>query len=70
MTVVTVSPKYQIVIPETVRKQLGIRPGQKLEAMADGDQVVLAPHVGIADARGMLAGLPDDFRREKTDRRL
>ncbi len=33
MLTVTVSPKFQVVIPKQVREQLGIRPGQKLQVL-------------------------------------
>ena len=49
----TVSPKYQIVIPKAVRKQLGIKPGQKMqvEATDTGDIIVrqAAPAGNFAD---------------------
>ncbi len=38
---VTVSSKYQVVIPKAVRKQLGIQAGQKLDVQADGQGAVL-----------------------------
>ena len=37
----TVSTKYQIVIPKAVRKQLGIKPGQKMQVSAGLDGVIL-----------------------------
>jgi AbrB family looped-hinge helix DNA binding protein len=37
----TISTKYQIVIPKAVRKQLGIRPGQKMQVEATKDGNVL-----------------------------
>lgn len=33
MATVTVSPKYQVVIPSALRRDLGIRPGQKIEVL-------------------------------------
>lgn len=43
MPVVTVSPRYQVVIPKDVREKLKIRPGQKIEAFAVGNRVELVP---------------------------
>ena len=43
MTVVTVSPKYQVVIPKDVRDKHKIRPGQKVEAFAIGSRIELVP---------------------------
>jgi AbrB family looped-hinge helix DNA binding protein len=52
MTVVTVSPKYQVVIPKDVREKLKIRPGQKVEAFAVGNRVELVPVEPIQTFRG------------------
>ncbi len=43
MTVVTVSPNYQVVIPKDVRERLNIRPGPKVEAFALGSRIELVP---------------------------
>jgi len=42
VTQVTISSKYQVVIPKDVRERLGIRPGQKVEAFAVGGRIELA----------------------------
>ncbi|MCJ7796832.1 MAG: AbrB/MazE/SpoVT family DNA-binding domain-containing protein, partial [Thermoleophilia bacterium] len=33
METVTISPKYQVVIPKAIRESLELRPGQKVEAI-------------------------------------
>lgn len=63
MTVVTVSPKYQVVIPKDVRDKLKIRPGQKVEAFAIGSRIELVPVEPIDRFRGRFPGLPS-FERE------
>ena len=63
MAVVTVSPKYQVVIPKHVREALGIRPGQKVEAFAVGNRVELVPVEPIQTFRGKYPDLPP-FERE------
>ena len=63
MSVVTVSPKYQVVIPKDVRQKLNIRPGQKVEAFAIGNRVELIPVEPIETFRGKFPGLPP-FERE------
>jgi AbrB family looped-hinge helix DNA binding protein len=52
MQTVTVSPKFQVVIPRKVREILGIKPGQKMRVMADDGKVVLIPVRPIEEARG------------------
>jgi AbrB family looped-hinge helix DNA binding protein len=58
MTLVTVSPKYQVVIPKEVREKLRIRPGQKVEAFAVGNRVELVPVEPIRGLRGRFPDLP------------
>jgi len=58
MTRVTVSPKYQVVIPKEVREKLGIQPGQKVEVFAVGSRVELVPVQPIASFRGRFPDLP------------
>ena len=67
MTVVTVSPKFQVVIPKDVREQLDIRPGQKIQAVAFGDRIEMIPLREPAELKGFLGNLSNTFERE-TDR--
>ena len=69
MSTVTVSSKYQVVIPKDVRDRLGIRPGQKVEAFALGGRIEFVPVRPIEEMRGFLRGMDPDFEREP-DREL
>lgn len=64
MSVVTVSPKFQVVIPKDVREKLGIEPGQKVEAFAFGDRIELVPVREVSELRGFLPEVENDFSRE------
>ena len=64
MDIVSVSPKYQVVIPRRIREALGLKPGQKMQALQYGDRVELIPLVPLASARGMLKGIATDIERE------
>jgi AbrB family looped-hinge helix DNA binding protein len=68
MTAVTVSPKFQIVIPQAVREQLHVRPGQKMQVIVYNNRVVLIPVRPIAEARGSLKGISTDVQRDEDDR--
>ncbi len=70
MNSVTVSPKYQVVIPKRVRKALNIQPGQKMHVIEYGNHIVLIPLRPIEEARGSLPGIDTDPQREKKDREL
>ena len=39
METVTVSPKYQVVIPRSIREALSLKPGQKIQAIQYGDRI-------------------------------
>jgi len=68
MDAVTVSPKYQVVIPQKVREALHVKPGQKMRVLAYDNQVVLIPIRPIQKARGSLKGIDTDVPREEKDR--
>ena len=67
MNVVTVSPKFQVVIPQAVRQQIGVKVGQRLRVLAYDDKVVLIPVRPIQEARGSLIGIDTDVQREEKD---
>lgn len=64
MQTITVSPKYQVVIPRKIREALGIRPGQKIEALQYGNRIELVPVRPLSEARGFLEGLDTTVERE------
>jgi AbrB family looped-hinge helix DNA binding protein len=65
MTVVTVSPKYQVVIPQRIREALGLKPGQKIEALQYLDRVEFIPVRPIRAMRGFLKGLDSTVPRDR-----
>jgi AbrB family looped-hinge helix DNA binding protein len=64
MQTVTVSPKFQIVIPRTVRESLQLRPGQKMQVIEYAGRIELVPERDIVSLRGFLKGINTDFERE------
>lgn len=64
METVTVSSKYQLVIPRAVRERLGIRPGQRVQVIAYGDRIEVVPVRPAQEIRGFLADLENTFERE------
>jgi AbrB family looped-hinge helix DNA binding protein len=51
---VTVSPKFQVVIPRAIRESLDLRPGQKVQALQYRDRVELVPFRPVKQLRGFL----------------
>ena len=65
MQAVTVSPKYQVVIPKTIRETLNIRPGQKMQVIEYAGRIELIPERDIKELRGFVKGINTEFKREK-----
>ncbi len=63
MEKVTVSTKYQVVIPRSVREHLNIRPGQQVQMVAYDDRIEVIPVRPAKELRGFLNG-PNTFERE------
>lgn len=64
MQTVTVSPKYQVVIPRGVRESLDIRPGQKVQVIVFENRIELLPVKAITTLRGFLKGIDTSVERE------
>ena len=64
MASVTVSPKFQIVIPKEVREQMGLKPGQKLFVLLDGGRIHLVPVRPMMEMRGFVKGIDTRIDRE------
>jgi len=68
MTQVRLSSKYQIVIPEDVREALGLKPGQAMQVMAYGGNVVAVPVLPLSRAFGLFPGIDTTVDRDDEDR--
>ncbi len=65
MKTVTVSPKYQVVIPRDVREILSIKPGEKLQVINYANRIELVPIKKIKTMRGFLKGIDTTVVRQK-----
>lgn len=70
MNTVTISSKYQVVIPRQIREQFNLKPGQKIMFIPYMDTLRLVIVPPIEDAEGIFEGLDTDPEREKEDREL
>ena len=61
---VTISPRFQVVIPKAVREALSLRPGQKVHAIAYDGRIELIPEEPIRSLRGFLRGSELPIERE------
>ncbi len=64
MNTVTISPKYQVVIPQRIRESLGLYPGQKVHVIQYEGRVEFVPILPARKARGFLKGIATDVPRD------
>ena len=64
MNTVTISPKYQVVIPRAVRESLGLKPGVKVQVVQYQDRVEFIPQKTPKQMRGFLKGIDATVKRD------
>jgi AbrB family looped-hinge helix DNA binding protein len=64
MPTVTVSPKYQVVIPKEVRETMGIEPGQEMAMMVYQERILLIPILPMEELRGFAKGIDTTIERD------
>jgi AbrB family looped-hinge helix DNA binding protein len=65
METVLVSPKFQVVIPKSVRRPLGLKAGMRVQVMLYGDRIELVPVRKPKSMRGFLKGIDTKITRER-----
>ena len=64
METVTISPKYQIVIPQRIRVAMGLRSGEKIRMLTFRNRIEVIPVRDIKSLRGYLKGIDTSFVRD------
>lgn len=64
MTAVTVSSKFQVVIPKEIREALGIVSGQKMQILTCGNKIELVPVKSLREMKGFLKGIDTKVGRD------
>lgn len=65
MKSVTISPKYQVVIPREVRQSMEIKPGSKVQVLLYENRIELIPMKSLRRMRGFLKGIKTTVERER-----
>ena len=65
MKTVTISPKYQVVIPKSIREKLDIKAGQKFQIISYQNRIEFIPVKNMRDMKGFLKGMDTTLYREK-----
>ena len=64
MNLVTISPKFQVVIPKKLRESLGLRSGEKAQVFAYRNRIEIVPVKDIRTLRGLVKGMNTSSVRE------
>lgn len=64
METVTISPKFQIVIPQRIREAMGLRSGEKARMLSFRNRIEVIPVRDIRSLRGYLKGIDTSFVRD------
>ena len=64
MDTVTISPKFQVVIPQRIREAMGLRSGEKAQVIAYRDRIEIVPVRNLRKLRGFLKGMDTAVARD------
>jgi AbrB family looped-hinge helix DNA binding protein len=64
METLTLSPKFQVVIPRAIREAMGLTPGMPMQVMQYGDRIEVIPVRPMRSLRGLCKGMDTAFVRE------
>ncbi|MBC7623740.1 MAG: AbrB/MazE/SpoVT family DNA-binding domain-containing protein [Aeromicrobium sp.] len=64
MNTVTISPKFQVVIPQAVREAMQLSPGEKMQVLQFDNRVELIVVRNVKNLRGALSGIDTTFDRD------
>ena len=65
MSVVTISPKFQVVIPQRIREAMGLAPGEKVQAIQYEDRIEFIPLRSVKSMRGFVRGIDTRVPRDR-----
>lgn len=60
----TVSSKFQIVIPKSIREEFGVAAGQKIQLLAYDGRIILMPERSPRELRGFVEGIDTSVPRD------
>ncbi len=64
METVTISPKFQVVIPRRIREAMGLRSGEKAKVVSFRNRIEIIPMRDIRSLRGYLKGIDTSLVRD------
>ena len=64
MSTLTLSPKFQVVVPKEIREAMNLKAGMPMQVVQYGERIEFIPVRPMSDARGLLRGMTTDFERD------
>jgi len=64
METVTISPKFEVVIPQRIREAMGLRSGEKAKVVSFRNRIEIIPLREVRNLRGSLKGIDTSFERD------
>jgi AbrB family looped-hinge helix DNA binding protein len=64
MSTLTLSPKFQVVVPKEIREAMNLKAGMPMQVVQYGERIEFIPVRPMTEARGMLRGMTTDFERD------
>ena len=68
MNTVTISSKYQVVIPKEIREDAGLKVGTVMEVITYGNRIEFVPIQPMKNLKGIFKGIDTDIERNEEDR--
>ena len=68
METLTVSPKYQVVIPASIRERISIHPGEKVVVVEKNGIIHIIRVGNIREMKGRFRGMSKEGIRDENDR--
>ena len=65
MLTVTISPKYQVIIPKEIRKIMDLHPGEQVQVLSYDNRIEFIPVKHFKKTRGFLKGIDTAVKRDK-----
>lgn len=63
MSTLTLSPKFQVVVPKEIREAMNLKAGMPMQVVQYGERIEFIPVRPMSEARGLLRGMTTDFER-------
>ena len=67
---VTLSPKYQLVVPKKVREKLNLKKGQKFNVIVKNGVIIYIPEIPLKEMKGILKDISIEGIREEGGNRV